>query len=88
VGAVRMNKMYESLKNITRNTIELEFRNIQEDRFQEVEGTEEYKEISKRSDEIYKILYDKLPKELRHLFVEYEGKETALMCLQISYYYK
>jgi hypothetical protein len=83
-----MNKMYESLKNITRNTIELEFNHIQEDKYQEVECTEEYKEIATRSSEIYKILCDKLPEELKNLFMEYEAKETALMCLQISYYYK
>jgi hypothetical protein len=83
-----MDKMNESLKNIIRNTIELEFTHVQEDKFQEVEDTEEYKEISKRSGEIYRILCDKLPKELKDLFMEYEGKETALMCLKEQYYYK
>lgn len=80
--------MYNSFKNVARNTIELEFRHIQEDRFQEVEGTEEYKEIEARCSEIYDTLCSKLPEELHALVEEFQEKELQLMCLQIRHHYK
>lgn len=81
-------EMYNQFKNVVKNTVELECKHIQEDRWQELEESEEYKELETRCSEIYEILRDKLSKELYELLVEFDEKKTLLMCLTEEYYFK
>lgn len=83
-----MNKTYDSLKNITRNTIKLEFRHIQEYRFEEIEGLEEYKYVEKEKNEIFERLKKSLSKEEIFLVEEFESKRIQMSCLEQDYYFK
>lgn len=81
-------KMYEKLKSIARNTIDLEYDHVSEDYGVKIENKEECTKLNDRCNQIYKILKGNISEDMLDLVEEFEEKKSYLMCLQNREYYK
>lgn len=80
-----MNKV---VRNIANKAVDLSFERAQEHSIETIEAKEEYKNIVSRCEEIYQILKDNLPEELKHLVDEFDSKKMEQTCIEIRHYFK
>lgn len=70
-----------------KKTIKKLYSMIQEDLSREIVKTERYKEISKKSNELYEKLKDKMTEEDYDLFSDFVDRYTDQMVVEIEEYF-
>ena len=84
-----MDKTFEVIKTLVKNTLDNEFNHIQNENFEDMKeaSKKEYENARLKSTQLYEQICTHLPEELHQLVSELMDEMTNITCIEERYYF-